>query len=54
MQKLKTLTPEEIKQLKDEGLLPEEEGEEEGEEELEEQSGEENEAVDPEKETSKE
>lgn len=36
MEKLKTLSPEEIKQLKEEGLLPEEEPEEEGEQELEE------------------
>lgn len=48
LQKLKTLTPEEIRQLKEEGLLPEEDGEEEGEHEIEEDGEEEFQEQDPE------
>jgi hypothetical protein len=42
------LTPEEIRQLKEEGLLPEEEGEEEGEHEIDEEGEEEYQQKDPE------
>ena len=51
LQKLKTLTPEEIRQLKEEGLLPEEEGEEEGEHEIDEEGEEEYQQQDPEQES---
>jgi len=42
------LTPEEIRQLKEEGLLPEEDGEEEGEHEIDEEGEDEYRQQDPE------
>ena len=55
MEKLKTLTPEQIQSLRDEGLLPEKDDDEGGEEEIEEgEDGNEEAVEDPEKEEGKE